>query len=44
MLGNVPFVKEHIEAILLLVVAVSVLPIVYEYIKHKREAKAGAEG
>ena len=37
-LGNVPFVKDHIELILLGVVAISVLPIVYEYIKHKREA------
>jgi membrane-associated protein len=37
-LGNVPFVKDHIELILLGVVAISVLPILYEYIKHKREA------
>ncbi len=39
-LGNVPFVKDHIELILIGVVVVSVLPIVYEYIKHKREAAA----
>jgi membrane-associated protein len=37
-LGNVPFVKEHIELILIGVVAVSVLPIVFEYARHKREA------
>lgn len=42
MLGNVPFVKEHIEGILLAVVGISVLPIVYEYVKHKREVKASA--
>lgn len=39
-LGNVPFVKDHIELILIGVVGVSVLPIVYEYIKHKRENAA----
>ena len=37
-LGNVPFVKDHIELILLAVVAISILPILYEYVKHKREA------
>jgi membrane-associated protein len=37
-LGNVPFVKEHIELILIGVVAVSILPIVYEYVRHKRQA------
>lgn len=36
-LGNIPFVKDHIEAILLLVVLVSVLPMVVEYIRHRRE-------
>lgn len=40
LLGNVPFVKDHIELILIGVVAVSVLPIVYEYIRHKREVAA----
>lgn len=35
-LGNIPFVKEHIEMILLLVVFVSVLPMVIEYIRHRR--------
>ncbi len=40
LLGNVPFVKDNIELILIGVVFVSVLPIVYEYIKHKRETKA----
>ena len=43
LLGNVTFVKEHIELILIAVVLVSALPILYEYIKHKREAKAKAE-
>lgn len=39
-LGNVPFVKEHIELILIGVVGVSVLPIVYEYVRHRRQAAA----
>lgn len=38
-LGNVPFVKNNIELMLLLVVLVSILPVVYEFIKHRREAR-----
>ena len=41
-LGNIPFVKDNIELILILVVLVSVIPIVFEYLKHRRE-KARAE-
>ena len=40
-LGNIEFVKKNIELILILVVAISVLPIVVEVIKHRRE-KRGA--
>ena len=36
-LGNIPFVKNNIELILILVVVVSVLPIVVEWIRHRRE-------
>ena len=36
-LGNVEFVKKNVEIILILVVVVSVLPIVIEIIKHRRE-------
>ena len=43
LLGNVPFVKDHIELILLAVVGISVLPIVFEYVKHKREARAATQ-
>ena len=39
-LGNVPFVKDNIELILILVVVVSVIPIVVEYVKHRREKRA----
>ena len=36
-LGNIPFVKDNIELILILVVAVSVVPIIVEWIRHRRE-------
>ena len=41
-LGNIEFVKKNLEFILILVVFVSVVPIVFEYVKHRRE-KAGLE-
>lgn len=36
-LGNIPFVKNNIELILILVVFVSVVPIVFEVVKHRRQ-------
>ena len=39
-LGNIPFVKNNIELILILVVVVSVVPLIVEYIKHRRERRA----
>jgi len=41
-LGNFPIVKDNIEIVLILVVLVSILPIVIEYIKHRREGNAAA--
>ena len=41
-LGTIPFVKDNIGAILLLVVVVSVVPIIWEFIKHRRQ-RGGAE-
>jgi membrane-associated protein len=41
-LGNIEFVKKNLEFILILVVFVSVVPIVFEYIKHRRQ-RAGLE-
>jgi len=40
-LGTIPFVKDNIEAILLLVVLVSVIPIVVEFVKHRRQRARG---
>lgn len=36
-LGNIAFVKDHIELILILVVVVSVVPILVEYVRHRRQ-------
>jgi membrane-associated protein len=42
-LGNVAFIADNIEAILIGVVLVSVIPVVFEYIRHKRSgAPSGA--
>ena len=40
-LGTIPFVKNNIELMLILIVVVSLIPIFLEVIKHRREKKAG---
>ena len=42
-LGTIPIIKDNIEAVLILVVLVSVLPILWEFIKHRREKRAAAD-
>jgi len=42
-LGSVPVVRDNLEAAILLIVGLSVLPMVFEYVKHRREANAIAE-
>jgi membrane-associated protein len=37
-LGTIPFVKENIEIMLILIVLISVVPMVIEYLKHRRAA------
>ncbi|GAB78952.1 membrane-associated protein [Austwickia chelonae] len=39
-LGNISFVHDNLEAAVLLIVFVSVLPMVFEYVMHKRRTKA----
>ena len=39
-LGTIPFVKNNIEIMLILIVLVSVVPIAYEFIKHRRQRRA----
>jgi membrane-associated protein len=41
-LGNIPFIRHNIEAVLILIVAVSLLPMVIEYLLHRRRARAEA--
>ncbi|WP_433030913.1 DedA family protein [Actinomycetospora sp. CA-053990] len=43
-LGQIQFVRDNIELMLILVVLVSVLPIAFEVIKARREKKLGAQG
>jgi membrane-associated protein len=41
-LGNVPFIRNNIEVVLILIVAVSLLPMVVEFLLHRRRARAKA--
>lgn len=41
-LGNVPFVKSNVEVILILIVAVSVIPMAIEFLRHRRAARRAA--
>jgi len=41
-LGHVEFVRKHIELILILIVLVSLLPILFEWLKHRRQQAAAA--
>lgn len=41
-LGNIPFVEQNIELILILVVFVSIVPMIFEFIRHRRQ-RAGLE-
>ena len=41
-LGNTPFVRSNIEAVLILIVVVSIIPMIVEFFLHRRRAKAEA--
>ena len=41
-LGNVPFIHTNLELVLILIVAISVLPMVFEYLRERRKLKAAA--
>ncbi len=36
-LGNIPFVRNNIELILILVVVISIVPIIVEWVRHRRQ-------
>lgn len=40
--GNIPFVKKNFELVIIVIILVSVLPMVYEWWKARREAKPTA--
>lgn len=39
-LGNIEFIKKNLELVLIAVVLISVIPIVIEYVRHRRQIKA----
>jgi len=39
-LGNVEFVKKNIDIILILIIFISLVPVVFEFIRHKRDKAA----
>lgn len=39
-LGTIPFVKNNVEAILILIVLVSIIPVIVEWLRHRRGQKA----
>ncbi len=41
-LGNVPFIRHNIEAVLILIVAVSLIPMAVEFLLHRRRARTEA--
>jgi membrane-associated protein len=40
--GNLPFVKKNFSLVILAIIVISVLPAVFEYLRHRREAKRPA--
>ena len=42
-LGEIDVVKENIEIAIVVIIALSLLPVVIEFVKHRREARHGAE-
>ncbi|MCL2207545.1 MAG: VTT domain-containing protein [Fibromonadales bacterium] len=36
-LGNIPFIKEHFELVILFIICVSAIPALIEWIKHRRQ-------
>jgi len=36
--GNIPFIKENFHYVVILIIVISVVPMIYEYIQHKRHS------
>ena len=41
--GNIPFVKKNFELVIIVIILVSVLPMVFEWWKHRQEAKKATQ-
>ncbi|MBI3167019.1 MAG: DedA family protein [Chloroflexi bacterium] len=41
--GNIPFVKKNFELVIIVIILISVLPMVFEWWKHRQEAKKQAQ-
>lgn len=41
--GNIPFVKKNFELVIIVIILISVLPMVFEWWKHRQEAKKEAK-
>lgn len=41
--GGIPAVKHNFELVALAIIAISVAPMIYEFVKHKRQAKRAAQ-
>jgi membrane-associated protein len=39
--GNLPVVKNNLTAVIMLIILISVLPGIVEFIRHKRSTQAG---
>ena len=39
--GNLPFVKKNFTLVIIVIIVISVMPTVFEYIRQRRQAKAG---
>jgi membrane-associated protein len=40
-LGSIPIIKNNLKLVFLLIIVVSLLPIVIEVVRHRREARRG---
>jgi membrane-associated protein len=40
--GNLPFVKKNFSLVIFAIIFISLLPMVYEFLKHRKKKKAGA--
>ncbi len=42
LVGNAPMIRDNLELVLIIIVLISVLPMVFEYLRERRKLKAQA--